>query len=155
MIKCGFNICILVSIFLSGCSGTNGETEEQVKTEIQTVFEDFYSKYENEDLSFTDYYTDDVIRLAPSGEFTDSVDEFRERWKQTIEDDSFDLLDFGEPRFIISPEQVVSFNTFDEIFIEPESGDTTRYTGTWVAVWQKQDNGDWKIRMTTWHSNTP
>lgn len=154
MIRTYIYLLILTLALLIGCTESSTYSDEQVRAEIQNVFDDFYTKYESEDISFTDYYTDDVIRLAPTGEFTDSVHEFREGWKQTIQDDSFELLDFGEPRFVISPEQVVSFNTFDEIFIAPETGDTTRYTGTWVAVWQKQESGEWKIRMTTWHSDS-
>lgn len=144
---------VVLTVFLVGCTANERKSKASVKAEVRTVFDDFYSKYEGEDIAFTDYYTEDVIRLAPSGEYTEGVEEFRKGWEETIENDSFELLSFGEPRFIVSQEQVVSFNTFDEIFIEPESGDTTRYTGTWVAVWQMQPDDSWKIRMTTWHTN--
>lgn len=141
-------------IMLTACQQTTEFSEEDIRKEIGNVFDDFYEKYESEDFAFTDYYDEDVIRLAPSGKYTEGVEEFKKNWKRTIEEDSFELLSFGEPRFVISREQVVSFNTFDEIFVESETEDTTRYTGTWIAVWQKQQEGDWKIQMTTWHSET-
>lgn len=147
-----YAMTILLFSILVGCETKSEYSEESVTQEIQRVFNDFYSKYNNRDIAFTDYYSDDVIRLAPSGEFTEGVETFREGWKETIENDAFELLSFGEPRFIISREQVVSFNKFDEVFIDPENGDSTRYTGTWVAVWQKQPDDQWKIEMTTWHS---
>lgn len=136
-----------------GCETRTDKSTEEIEKEFRVVFEDFYEKYESEDLGFVDYYSDDVIRLGPSGQYTKGVEDFRKTWVERIENDSFDLLGFGEPQLIVSREQVVSFNEFDEIFISPESGDTTRYTGTWVSVWQKQPDDQWKIKMTTWHSN--
>lgn len=147
-----FILVILGLTLLMGCKTENEFNEKDVTEEIQSVFEDFYSKYDSGDIAFTEYYSEDVIRLAPSGNFTEGVEEFRKNWKQRLEDDAFELYGFGEPRFVVSREQVVSFNEYDEVFIDPESGDSTRYTGTWVAVWQKQSGDQWKIKMTTWHS---
>lgn len=151
--KMKYLISILLLTTIIGCSEGADFDKDTTQKEIEAVFDEFYAKYEGEDITFTDYYSDDVIRLAPSGNYTEGVEEFREGWEQTISDDSFELLGFGEPRFIISKEQVVSFNEFDELFISPESGDTTRYTGTWIAVWQQQSDDQWKIKMTTWHTN--
>lgn len=141
-----------LSLLPLSCSQKGQANSEAVKKEITQVIEDFYTKYENEDIAFVDYYREDVIRIGTNGESTVGNKSFRDSWEQRIKNDSFDLISYGKPEVILGREQVVSYNTFDEIFIDPESRDTSRATGTWIAVWQKQANGDWKIQMTTWHT---
>lgn len=134
------------------CSQKKQADSKSVKKEITRVIEDFYTKYKNEDIAFVDYYSEDVIRLGTNGESTVGNKSFRDSWEQRIKNDSFDLISYGKPEVIVGTEQVVSYNTFDEIFINPETRDTSRAIGTWIAVWQKRANGDWKIQMTTWHT---
>ena len=142
----------LLCIALISCSRDQQYNSASDKKEVIAAVEDFYSKYENEDIAFVDYYRDDVIRMGTDGNVSVGNESFRKKWEERIENDTFELISYSKPKILYGKEQSVSYNTFDEIFIDPETQDTTRATGTWIGIWQKQSSGEWKIRMSTWHS---
>ncbi|WP_138429823.1 hypothetical protein [Fodinibius saliphilus] len=129
-----FLVVLCITLFFISCTPVQQPSSETIKKEITQVIGDFYTKYKNEDIAFVDYYRNDVIRIGTDGKPVMGNKSFREKWEQRIQDDNFDLLSYGKPEVIVGKEQVVSYNTFDEIFINPESKDTSRATGTWIAV---------------------
>ena len=53
---------------------------------------------------------------------------------------------------VIGSDQVVTINTYEELFIRNDDMDSTYNKGVYVAVWRKQLDNTWKISMDTWHA---
>ena len=147
-----YTLVFLVLLFISGCDEKKSSNEKDIKESVKTAWKELYENYESSNLKFIDYYQDDVIRMNTDGECQVGKDIFEESWKEYYEKNYIKVLDYGEPTILHSKEQTVTFNTYKEIFVDKETLDTTLVEGTWIAVWKKQADGNWKIRMTTWHN---
>jgi len=89
--------------------------------------------------------------MGTDGTYEIGKDVFKQGWIESAEKFDMVLLNYSQPTVLVGQDQVVTFNTFDELFINKETRDTTEVHGTWLGVWKKQEDGSWKLRMTTWH----
>ena len=144
-------LALVVALILIGCENQLESEQLDSKAEVKKAWEELYENYGNEDMRFTDYYQDDVLRMGTTGEYKTGKKVFKESWQQYYDENEVKLLDYSEPTILECVHQSVTFKTYDEIFIDKETRDITKVSGTWIAVWKKQDNGSWKIRMSTWH----
>ena len=145
-------LSFLFSVF--ACQTAPESTEARLQTaeeSVRTAFMDLYEKYSAADISYTDYYEEQVIRMDGKGQVKLGKKEHVENQKQVYETYEVQMLDYSEPTILPSLDQVVTYNTYEEYFIHKERGDTSHVKGTWIAVWRKQDDGSWKLGMTTWH----
>lgn len=97
------------------------------------------------------YFEDDFLRLSPSGKIQRDVEEQKTSWNDYLKVKKLYLESFDEPEMIISQDQVVTIGGYVEYFIDRVTNDSTYNRGIYVATWRKQENGDWKICMDTWH----
>ena len=63
------------------------------------------------------------------------------------------LISRGEPTVITSEDMAMSYNSFNEIFIEKISNDTIKNIGTYIITWKRQPDDSWKIVFETLHNN--
>ena len=126
-------------------------SQEEVITEFKEQFNQFYETYAAADIAFVDAFTEDAISMDTNGELMTGRDAYREAMVQMFNTYDIDLLNYTEPGIVYSPEQIVSYNDYEELFIHKESGDTTHVHGTWLGIWQKE-NEDWKVKMSTFHT---
>lgn len=110
----------------------------------------FYNTYAKADIGFIDYYTDDVKTIDTNGNLTEGSEAYREVWTKNFEKYDIDLLEYTQPGIVFSYDQIVSYNDYNELFINKETGDTIRVEGTWIGVWQKVDE-QWKVKLNTFH----
>lgn len=144
-------LILTIAMVLLGCENQPKIEPSDSKVEVKKAWEALYEHYANGDLRFTDYYQDDVIRMGTTGEYRTGKKVFKEGWQKYYEENEVKLLDYSQPTILESQDQSVTFNTYKEIFIDKETRDTTYVEGTWIAVWKRQDDKSWKIRMSTWH----
>jgi len=147
------SFCIILSaLFSISCQQQSSDPppQEEVITEFKKQFNEFYETYASADISFVDTFTEDAISMDTNGELTTGRDSYREAMVQLFDTYEIDLLNYTDPGIVYSPEQIVSFNDYEELFIHKETGDTTRVHGTWLGIWQKV-NDDWKVKMSTFH----
>lgn len=144
-------LIIALALISFGCENQPKAEQADSKAEVKKAWEELYEYYGAGDMRFTDYYQDDVLRMGTNGEYKTGKKVFKEGWQKYYEENEVKLLDYSEPTILESDDQSVTFNTYKEIFIDKESRDTTYVEGTWIAVWKKQEDKSWKIRMTTWH----
>lgn len=143
---------LLILLLFFACETKQEATEEQTVESVTKAWKELYQHYENSDLHFIDFYQDDVIRMGTDGMYKVGKEVFRKGWEEYYQKNHVEVLDYSQPTVLPSKEQTVTFNTYKEIFISKETLDTTFVEGTWIAVWKKQDDGSWKIRMSTWHN---
>ena len=145
-------VYIITILFFLSCSEDKKQSKEEIKAEVVTTLNKLYEGYIDSDLEeFTRFYQDDVIRMGTDGEYQIGKEVFIENWTKTYKKYDVIVLDYSQPEVLVGQDQVVTYNTYDEMFIEKKTRDTTRINGTWIGVWKKQEDDSWKLRMTTWH----
>lgn len=126
------------------------QTEEQIINEFTKEFYKFYDTYGEGDISFVDYYAENVVTMDNTGEIMTGSEKYREIWSENFKVIKIDKLDYTKPEIIYSRDMILTYNNYDERFIHLETGDTTEVRGTWIAVWKKRE-GNWKVVMNTFH----
>ena len=145
-------LIILGTTILVSCQQPNNSpSQEEVSTEFKEQFNQFYETYADADITFVDAFTEDAISMDTNGDLMTGRDAYRDAMVQMFETYDIDLLNYTEPGIVYSPEQIVSYNDYEELFIHKETGDTTHVYGTWLGIWQKENN-DWKVKMSTFHT---
>lgn len=143
---------VFFPLLISGCNNEEIQSEQEIEKEITELFNNLYQDYKVFDVDkFTSYYQDDVIRMGENGKYQVGKEIFKNNWIESSQKSDMVLLDYSQPTVLVGQDQVVTFNTYDELFIDKQTRDTTRVNGTWIGIWKKQDDGSWKLRMTTWH----
>lgn len=138
-------------VFVIACN-TPEPQQLSAEADILEAWNGLYETYTDGTLDeMLTYYQDDVIRMGQGGTTQIGKELFREGWERTYERYDVEILDYSQPEILMGQDQVVTYNTYDEIFISKETSDTTRANGTWIGIWKLQDDGFWKLRMTTWH----
>ena len=75
------------------------------------------------------------------------------QWENIYNKYEVKLLDRGEPTIIESEDMAISYNSFNEIFINKSTNDTIKNVGTYIIAWKRQLDDSWKIVFETLHNN--
>ncbi|MCA6075012.1 hypothetical protein [Fulvivirga sedimenti] len=146
-----------LTIFISGiliafsCSEKK-VSENDIKNQVLTTYNDMYNSYGEGTDEFFRFFENDFLRVTPSGNFQRGVEEQKTNWNDYLKVKKLALESFDEPELIISQDQVITIGGYVEYFIDRATNDSSYNRGVYVATWRKQENGDWKICMDTWHS---
>jgi len=139
-------------ILLTNCQSTVQNSNEEIEAIILQEIDGLYEVYTKSDLKWVNYYQDEFTAISNNGTSQlRNAKDLRVQWKNIYEKYEVVLRDHGPPTLLVSQDQVVHYNTFDEILIEKETADTTVSIGTWIVVWKKQENNTWKINLETYH----
>ncbi|WP_340074063.1 hypothetical protein [Leptobacterium sp. I13] len=152
MKKSFFILSLLFIICLTACKKEEPKpSEEEMIALFKKQFREFYTAYSKSDDRYLDYYEEDIVRIDTEGNADVGKDVFIKKWGENQVKYTIKVLFFSEPNVIYSHDQIVSYSTFDELFILNETQDTTNVKGTWIGVWKKQPDNSWKVKMSTWH----
>lgn len=147
-----YTLLILTIIFLTNCQNTEENSTDQIEAEILREIDGLSQAFTKSDLKWVDYYQQEYTTISTNGlNEINTTDDLRKTWGNTYKKYEVILRDHGKPTLLISQGQVVHYNTYDEIFINRETRDTTVSLGTWIVVWKKQENDTWKINLETYH----
>ena len=144
-------IFILGLILTYSCSEKK-INEDEIKSQVLTTYNEMYNSYGEGTDEFFKYFENDFLRVTPSGNYQKGVEQQITSWNDYLKIKKLYLESFDEPDMIISQNQVVTIGGYVEYFIDRTTQDSSYNRGVYVATWRKNDNGDWKICMDTWHS---
>jgi uncharacterized protein (TIGR02246 family) len=101
------------------------------------------------------YYADDALYMAPNMEPLEGKEAI-EMWMHEISESGvkvtraeFATIDFGVGGTI-----AYQVGTYD-MTVEIPGMDEMTNTGTYVSIWNQQEDGSWRIHAETWNSNKP
>jgi len=138
-------LLFILPIFVYGCQdSSNLQTDslDQVEASVITAYNGLCKIYSGTDVEkILDFYTNDIVRIPPSGEIFVGKELLREAKTRTRLQNIYTLDDYSVPVVVAS---------VDHTSISMETGDTIKTEGTWTAVWQKQTDNTWKIRLSTY-----
>jgi ketosteroid isomerase-like protein len=147
----------LLTIIIIGCRQNNTITAESfdgVEESVTEAYNGLCEIYSGIDVEkILEYYTDDIIRIPPSGQIFAGKESLRVAKTKTRQENYYTLDEYSTPVVLTSVDQAVTYSTFKDTTISKETGDTVRTEGTWVAVWRKQSDHTWKIALSTFTEN--
>lgn len=149
-------LTVLLFFVLAGCK-KDSKAEPAVKTsdaELTTIItkqvDSLYSVYERFDYDWIEFYADNYTAIYPDSPIRHlTKDSLKAQWKQIYAKYDVKLIHRGRPTIIPSEDMAISYNTFNEIFINKESSDTIKNVGTYIINWKKQPDSSWKIVFET------
>lgn len=154
--KFHLHLTVLLFFVLAGCK-KDSKAEPQEKTsdaELTTIItkqvDSLYTVYERFDYDWIEFYADNYTAIYPDSPIKHMTkDSLRAQWKQIYAKYDVKLIHRGRPTIIPSEDMAISYNTFNEIFINKESSDTIKNVGTYIINWKKQPDSSWKIVFET------
>ncbi|WP_339666240.1 hypothetical protein [Maribacter arcticus] len=156
----GIILVLYVGLFSIGCQSeveqketpktSNAEIENLIKKHVDSL----YSIYDNFGYEWIEFYDDTFTSIYPETPINiNSKDSLKSQWKRIYDKYDVKLISRGEPTVITSEDMAMSYNSFNEIFIEKISNDTIKNIGTYIITWKRQPDDSWKIVFETLHNN--
>ena len=97
--------------------------------------------YKQYDLEWLDFFEDEFTNVFPETPIRKiSKDSTKAIWEGIYNRNDVQLISRGKPSLITSEDMVIYHNNFHEIFINKQSQDTIKITGTYVVAWRRQPN---------------
>ncbi len=150
----------LLCTFLFGCNiNTNSEAPSKTSNSELTALitrqvDSLYKVYEKFDYDWIEFYEDEFTAIYPGTAVqTISKDSLKAQWKRIYKKYDVQLISRGRPTIIPSEDMSISYNSFNEIFINKETNDTIKNVGTYIINWKRQPDNSWKIIFETLHKN--
>ena len=148
-------IALLFTAFV-GCKN-EPKLEPQPKTSdaeltaiITKQVDSLYTIYERFDYDWIEFFADDYTAIYPNSPIKQMTKEsLKAQWERIYKKFDVKLLHRGRPTVIPSEDMAISYNTYNEIFINKETRDTTKNVGTYIINWKKQPDNSWKIVFET------
>ena len=101
-----------------------------------------------------DFYADEFTAIYPETPVKlTNKDSLKAQWEGIYKKYDVQLVDRGEPTIIESEDMAISYNSFNEIFINKETRDTIKNVGTYIIAWKRQADDSWKIEFETLQNN--
>jgi hypothetical protein len=125
-----------------------------LKNQIRTQVDSLYQVYERFDYNWIEFYQNEYTAIYPDTPIKMmSKDSLTAQWKGLYKKYEVKLIDRGVPTIIESEDMAISYNSFNEIFINKETNDTVKNIGTYIVAWKRQPDDSWKIAFETLHNN--
>lgn len=141
---------------LLGC-GNETETPPPTKTPdaeltdlITKQVDSLYAVYARFDYDWIEFYDDPYTAIYPGSPPKQMTkDSLRAQWREIYANYNVKLLDRGRPTVIPSEDMAITYNSFNEIFVDKETGDTIQNAGNYIVSWKRQPDNTWKIVFET------
>ena len=155
-LKSRLSLAVLLFSVLFGCKNEKNippltKTSDSELTDLITKQVDsLYSVYERFDYDWIEFYADSYTAIYPDSPIQHlTKDSLKIQWEQIYAKYKVKLLHRGRPTIIPSQDMAISYNSFNEIFINKESLDTIKNVGTYIVNWKRQPDDSWKIVFET------
>ena len=154
-------VFISILSFVSSCNEKHPEpapfertSDAELNHLIKKQVDSLYAVYSRFDYDWINFYEDPYTFIYPNTPINvNRTDSLRKHWKGLYEKYEVKLLDRGEPTIITSEDMAISYNSFNEIFINKQTRDTIKNVGTYIVAWRRQPDDSWKIAFETLHNN--
>ncbi len=128
---------------------TDAEITELITMQVDSL----YAVYERFDFDWIEFYADDYTAIYPETPISITTkDSLKAQWERIYAKYDVKLISRGRPTIIPSQDLAVSYNSFNEIFVNKETKDTINNIGTYIINWKRQDDDSWKIVFETLHN---
>ena len=118
--------------------------------EIRRQYDAFNAAWTaNDGAAVATFYADNAIQLADNGSIVAGRSTIRDSTLAFLQQNNFGW-ETSAPNVQVSGDLAATYSTFDEHWTSKASGDTTRQSGRWLVVWERQADGAWRISKEMW-----
>ena len=144
---------LLLMFTLIYCTPKPEEKEEL--NQLQKTIDEFYEAINsgNTDKRL-DMFTSNAIIMPNNGELIEFTDSIRAIWKSYDKDWIFRIKDLKHIEIVLHGNMAYTVNTYYYTFHRKDS-EPAWYKTKNVHIWKKQDDGNWKLHVDIWNSNSP
>ena len=103
----------------------------------------------NDGAATASFYADSAIQLPDNGSLAAGRSTIRDSTVAFLAQNNF-AWETSAPDIQVSGDLATTYSTFDEHWVSKASGDTTRQSGHWLVVWERQADGVWRISKEMW-----
>lgn len=129
---------------------SNSELTALITKQVDSL----YKTYQKFDYDWIEFYEEEFTAIYPGTAVqTISKDSLKAQWKRIYKKYDVKLISRGRPTIIPSEDMSISYNSFNEIFINKETNDTIKNVGTYIISWKRQPDDSWKIIFETLQNN--
>jgi ketosteroid isomerase-like protein len=140
-----FSLILLNNFILA----QNLDSEKEKLKQVDIEFSDL-SKEKGMNHAFLTYADDEAVLLKPNSYPITGIEKIREKYSQP--DTSFTLI--WSPLFADIAESLDLGYTYGtwELITKDKNGNQVSYYGTYVSIWKKDKEGNWKFVLDTGNS---
>lgn len=145
-----------VWIFLGGCAHTDTQRQDDLKVKVETTGRKAETAFLAGDVdAMLQYYTEDILSMPESYPMVKGKEDLRRKteailssgiWFKSLESTTLDVKTGGR--------YVYEIGTFHQAVILPGTNEPTESSGKYVTIWELQPNGDLKIAVEIYNSDT-
>lgn len=104
----------------------------------------------------TEHYTDDAISMPNNSPMLEGIEAIKTSGEQMISMGiKFNKVDFVTKQVIVEGNIAMEIGTYDMDMTIPNVPQTTTDKGKYLTIWEIQKNGDLKIKVETWNTDSP
>jgi|TARA_R110000868_G_C10744024_1_gene752639 hypothetical protein len=147
---------IIIAACLIGCENDTKKelvtktSDAELTTLITKQVDSLYTVYKRFDYDWIEFYADHYTAIYPDSPIKHMTkDSLIAQWERIYSKYDVQLIDRGRPTIIPSEDMAISYNTFNEIFINKANSDTIKNVGTYIVNWKRQPDDSWKIVFET------
>ncbi len=143
-------------VFLGGCAHTGTQREEKLKVRVEMIGRKAETAFlAGEVDTMLQYYTEDIISMPQSYPMVKGKENLRRKTEailslglkfESLESTTLDVKSSGR--------YVYEIGTFRQAVILPGQNEPTESVGKYVTIWEQQPNGDLKIAVEIYNSDT-
>jgi hypothetical protein len=134
----------------SPLKSTNTELEAIITKHVDSL----YTVYNRFDYDWIEFFADEYTAIYPDSPVQQlTKDSLKAQWEKIYKKYDVKLIDRGRPSVIVTQDMAISYNSFNEIFIDKKTADTIKNVGTYIINWQRQADDSWKIVFETLQNN--
>jgi len=149
-------VLLILSLSFGACAPKDPQhttpktSEEELKSIITAQVDSLYKLYEQFGYAWIEFYADEFTAIYPETPVSKKLKaDLISEWDDIYKKYDVKLLDRGRPTIIPSEDMAISYNSFNEIFINKETSDTIKNVGTYIITWKRQADDSWKIVFET------
>lgn len=143
-------------VFWGGCAHTGTQKDEDLKVKVEAIGRKAEAAFLAGDVdTMLQYYTEDVLSMPQSHPMVRGKEDLRRKTEailssgirfKSLESKTLDVKTGGR--------YVYEIGTFRQSVILPGTNEPTESAGKYVTIWEKQPNGDLKIAVEIYNSDT-
>ncbi len=155
MRRTGILLAALFVLAASGCA-PQVDVEAEAAAIRETTDVEWLEAGQAKDLDrFVSFYTDDASLFLPNAPIVTGKEAIRSGMSQAFSTPSF-AISWQTTNIEVSRtgDLAYSYGTYEETANDPE-GNPVSERGKWVAIWEKQPDGSWKVVIEILNSDGP
>jgi uncharacterized protein (TIGR02246 family) len=137
-----------LSLLVLACTPTRQATNPD---EIRQRYDAYNAAYGANDVAaIAAFYVDGAIQMPNDGSIIAGRPAIRDTIASFLQQNSFAWERVSAPTIQIAGNLAATYSSFVEHWVSKATRDTTRQSGYWLVVWERQPDGVWMISKEMW-----